>query len=163
MQIDFRQEIKEMFDERGHWIVLRQAYAGRLCPCVQPTTKEALKDCNLCLSSGRAFVDRFTKCRKSRKVRLTQTIGFEFATAVGTTAPPDAIFYLEHYIRPTTVDYILEIALSTEDAEPLTPFKIISVYDISDVREQRDQRGRLEYYAVSGERKSWPEFTMTEI
>jgi hypothetical protein len=161
MNIDLRKELKQMISDHGHWIVLRQAIPGRKCSCVNDITDDPNPNCTLCLGTGYAYVDRFTKGRKARPIRITQTLGAEQRSSVGVATTPDNIFYLEYNIKPTQQDFILEIDLSATDREPLIPFRVNAVYDISDVRELRDKRGRVEYYAVTAERSAWSEFNLT--
>lgn len=162
MTIDLRKEFKDTIKKHGHWFVLRQAVPGRKCACVNPQTKDALTDCGRCLGTGYAFVDRFTKGRKSRQVRITQTLGAETRTAIMQMSPTDNIFYLQHNFKPTSLDYILEVALDPITGNPERPYRVLSVHDISDVREQRDKLGRIEYYAVTAEVKAWPEFEINQ-
>jgi hypothetical protein len=60
------------------------------------------------------------------------------------------------------LDYILTIALDPLTQEPERPYRALSVHDISDVREQRDEKGRIEYYAVTAETRAWPEFSIND-
>ncbi len=160
MNINLRKDFKKTIDDHGHWVVLRQAVPDTKCSCVIPITDGPKANCKLCLGSGYLFVDRFAKCRKSRDVRLTQTLGAETRTAIRMTSPTEAIFYFEYTTKPTVLDYILEIALNEKNGEPIKPYKILSIYDIGDVREHRDQKGRIEFYSVTAERQLWSEFRL---
>jgi hypothetical protein len=148
----------QILDKMGHWMAIRQALPGRLCSCINPVTDDALPGCSLCLGSGRAYTDRVTKMRMSRPVKITQTLGAEQRTGPIAGSSPDYIFYMDRIIKPTQGDYILELALSDTDLDPIIPFHVVTVYDISDVRELRDLEGRVEYYAVTAERQLFPEF-----
>ena len=156
--INLRAELKKMIDDHGHWVVLRQAEPGGRCACVNPNTDDADSRCNMCLGSGYLFVDRFVKCRKSRDVSLTQTVGGERRTALAHATPLDSIFYFEYTTKPTTADFILEVKLDQINNEPIAPYRVKNVFDISDVREQRDQMGRVEFYAATAALQLWPEF-----
>lgn len=145
-------------DKHGNWMVLRQAIPGRKCSCVNPTTQDAYPGCNRCLGSGYAYVDRFVKGRKSREVRITQSLGAETRTAIMQMSPIDNIFYIQHNMKPTNIDYILEIALDPITQQPERPYRVLSVHDISDSRDHRDQNGRIEFFSVTAELKAWPEF-----
>lgn len=161
-QIDLRKELKGLIDKSGHWIVVRQAVPGRICPCIDPVSQDAAKDCNVCLGNGRAYIDRFTKGRKSRPVKLVNTLDMESNSSLGIVSTPETVFYFEFYIRPTSNDYVLELALDPTTQEPLTPYSVLSVYDITDARELRDINGRIEYWAVTSQRRQWTQFTLSE-
>ena len=158
--IDLREELSELVSEYGHWIVLRQAIPGRKCSCVNPVTAESRTDCNLCLGSGRAYIDKFVRGRKSRDVGIMQNIGSESRAWIGFQTSPDYVFYIEYTTRPTQEDYVLEVKLDIEDQEPAVPVVVTNIYDISDVREMRSDQGRVEFYAVTAERQSWSEFVL---
>lgn len=160
--IDLRYEMDKLIDQSGHWIVMRQSVPGRVCACVDPITKDSNPDCNQCLGSGRAFIDRFTKARKSRPVKITQTLGGESRAPIMEAGAPDWIFYIEWFTRPTHDDFVLELKLGLSDIEPIQPFSIVSVYNITDVRDLRDIGGRVEYYAITGKRLPWPYFEIAE-
>lgn len=158
--LDLRKEFRSLIDKHGHWLVLRQAIPGKKCACVNLLTKEGDSRCYRCFSTGYAFVDRFVKARKSRQIRLTQTLGAEQLTGPVQMSPTDAIFYFQHTTKPTQIDYVLEVALDPISNLPEKPYRVLSVYDISDVREQRERSGRIEYFAVTAELKAWPEFNI---
>jgi hypothetical protein len=158
--IDLRKEFRDLISDHGHWMVLRQAIPGRRCACYNPKTKSISSTCNRCLGTGYAYVDRFVKGRKSRPIGITQALGAERVTAIGQMAPIDNIFYIQHNMRPTSVDYVLCIALDPVTNSPIVPYRVLSVHRISDVREQRDKGGRIEYYALTAETRAWPEFNI---
>lgn len=158
MQINIRKELKDLFDKHGHWVVLRQSLPGEKCSCISPTTDSPVPSCKICLGSGLIFVDRFVRCRKSRDVSLTQTLGAEVRSALRYLTPNEAVFYFRFDAKPTQADYILEVALDAKTGAPVKPFKVLAVYDISDAREHRDQNGRIEFYSVTADKQAWPEF-----
>jgi len=160
--INIREEMTELINEHGYWAILRQAVPGTRCACVNPITNSADPRCDNCLSTGYAYIDRFAKVRKSRPIGITQMLGAEQRAAVRVMAPTDSIFYLEHYNMPTSQDFVLELAIDSTYQDPVRPYKVISVNDISDVREQRDREGRIEYYAVTAELKAWPAFDINQ-
>lgn len=152
-----------MIDLHGHWIAIRQAVPGRVCACINPVTKDAHPECNSCLGSGRAFIDRFAKARKSRPVKLTQaSMGGERRSPVMEAGANDWTFYIEHNMKPTTEDFIIELRLDEQTLEPIVPYAAISIYNITDSRDLRDKNGRTEYYAVTAEKQPWPYFEITE-
>ena len=162
-EIDLRQELDELINKHGHWFVLRQAVPGRLCLCIDPITKDCNPRCNICLGSGNAFIDRFVKGRKSRPVRLSQTADMESRASLGIVTVPEAVFYIQYDIRPTELDFIIELALSINDQEPEIPYRSIGVYSITDSRELRDQGGRIEYFSITAQRKNWGQFEITDV
>lgn len=149
-------------DLRGHWMILRQAVPGRVCACVDPTTNDANTSCNQCLGSGRAYIDRFIKGRKSRPVKITQTLGGEIRTAITEGAANDWIMYIEFNMRPTSDDFVIELRLNENTIEPIQPFMAVSVYNIKEVRDLRDIGGRTEYYAITATQQPWSYFEITE-
>lgn len=163
MEIDLRKEIHDLIETRGHWIVLRQSYPGRMCPCVNPATGDATKNCNTCFGSGRAFVDRFVKGRKAARMGFRQGGASESRSPIGVASAPDGVFYIEYHEKPSQSDFVLEIALDNEYQEPLLEFKVMSVYDVNEAVEYRDQKGRIEYCALFGNRLPWHPFKATEI
>jgi len=161
MTIDLRKDFRKMIEDHGHWMVLRQAVPGRKCACVGDSGDASSSSvCNRCLGTGYAFVDRFIKGRKSRQIKITQSQGAETRTALMQMSPTDNIFYLQHNFTPTNLDYMMTIALDPLTQDPVRPYRVLSVHAISDVREQRDKGGRMEYYAVTAETRAWPEFTI---
>jgi len=72
----------------------------------------------------------------------------------------DNTFYVQHTVKPTSLDYVLEIALDPLDQTPERPYRVLSVHKITDAREQRDANGRIEYYALSTVVQAWPEFNI---
>lgn len=86
----------------------------------------------------------------------------EARTSVGVAGTPEAVFYIEYYMKPAETDYILEISLDPLITEPQLPFKVNSVYGIMDSRELRDNKGRIEYFAITAQRKNWSQFEMTQ-
>lgn len=161
-QINLRNELEDLIDKHGHWLVIRQAVPGRLCACVNPVTKDARKDCNVCLETGRAYVDRFIKGRKSRPVKVMNTLDMESNSPLGVLSTPESAFYIQYFMRPTQNDFILELALDEITLEPKTPYNIMSVFDITDARELRDIKGRIEYWAVTAQRRQWTSFNLSE-
>jgi len=160
--MNLRKEFRDYIVKHGHWMVVRQAIPGRYCACRNDHSQESDPRCTDCLGTGYAFIDRFIKGRKSRQIKLTQSLGAEQRAAITQMAPTDNIFFLQHTIRPTMLDYILTIALDPLTQEPERPYRALSVHDISDVREQRDEKGRIEYYAVTAETRAWPEFSIND-
>lgn len=158
--INLRKEMNECMDNHGHWGVLRRAVPGAKCPCVNPQTDDAAGTCTLCLSTGRVYVDQFIKLRKSRPVKITQMLGAETRAAVGQMTPTDNIFYLEYTEMPSVQDFILELKLDFTSGEPVRPYTVIGVYDVSDSREHRDKFGRVEFFSVTAETQAWPEFNI---
>ena len=78
------------------------------------------------------------------------------------TTAPDYMFFFEHSAKPTQQDFVLEIELNETTREPTIPFKVVNVFDISDIRELRSDGGRVEFYSVTAERASWNEFRITQ-
>lgn len=157
MSIDLRKEFRDCIDKHGHWIVIRQAVPGRKCACAN-SGGDTDSRCNRCLGTGYSFIDRFVKGRKSRQIKITQSLGAETRTALMQMSPVDNIFYIQHNFKPTSLDYMLTIALDPLTYQPERPYRVLSVAAISDVREQRDRKGRIEYYALTAETRAWPEF-----
>lgn len=160
MTIDLRKEFRCMIENHGHWMVLRQAVPGRKCACAANGDTSSTTNCNRCLGTGFAFIDRFVKGRKSRQIKITQSLGAETRTALAQMSPTDSIFYIQHNFKPTSLDYVMTVALDPLTQEPERPYRVLSVHAISDVREQRDQGGRMEYFALTAETRAWPEFSI---
>ena len=117
-KINLREELADIINNYGHWMVIRQALPNMVCPCINPSIGEPSSQCNLCLGSGKAYIDTFIKGRRSRPIGIAQNIGGENRAFIGYQNSPDHIFYVEHTVKPTVDDYILEIALDPDDLEP---------------------------------------------
>jgi hypothetical protein len=163
MEIDLRQEMIDLIEKRGHWFVLRQSFPGRKCQCVNPVTGDSSKDCNTCFGSGRAFIDRFVKGRKTSRTGYKQGGAPEARTPIGLASSPDAVFYVQYDQKPSQTDYVLEIALDPNDQEPVRSYKILSVFDIEEAVEFRDQGGRIEFCSLFANRMPWHQFKSTEL
>ena len=150
----------DFLDKRGHWVAIRQAVPGAKCSCMDSALGEPGRACDDCLGTGRAYVDRLIKIRKSKTLQINQAIGSERSSPIGNVNAFDVLMYTSYTVKPTQQDFILEIALDSKTREPNIPIKIVQVYNVIDIQDNRDQGGRVEYYSITSQRVVWPEFNV---
>ena len=65
---------------------------------------------------------------------------------VGLFGVDQCIFWFQHDVRPGIRDLILEVSLG-EDGLPTKPVQIEAIWNIGQLYDARDRRGRIEFWA----------------
>lgn len=147
MTINLREEFEDIMDDHGHWGVIRRRVSIRKTENFDPSTHES--DSPQDLASGEAFYDEFVRMRK-----MTFFSAPEDPTPYGRASVPMIIFWVQHPVKPSRGDFLLEIAQDGDSAncegqiQPVTPYEIVRKYDIVDVDDMREAGGRIEYWRV---------------
>jgi hypothetical protein len=156
LDVDLRQEMSAIMRVHGHWAILRKRIKDRHCFCWNDQTDEASSDCRFCLGSGWAFVDHLVRLRKQAMFQMSET-----PDPTGRVNPSLFKFWLQYHVKPDRGDFIAEIALEEESLkrnyqiQPVSPYKIVRMYDIQDVADMREMGGRLEFFTILAEEASF--------
>lgn len=144
-EVDLRAEIKDIFDNYGHWAYLRRA-SDQKCNCWNPVTREADPRCPHCTGEGWAYRDKKTRIRKMPLSDLTTRTILQQVTGIGEFGVSQYVIWVEWDLNPSDRDSIIEVKLDS-DQEIAIPQDIETVWDIALVHPFRGNKGRIEYWA----------------
>lgn len=159
-EIDIRSEVKEIIEQRGHYVFLRKARQQR-APSFNQRTSEAKENDPFNHGVGFLYDDYLIKIRKRPTVDLTAGGPMkEIRTEIGFSSPRTFVMYLAHppitsspTIIPDISDMIIEVTLDDATGLPKLAYNIERIYDLQAVQEYRDKHGRIEYWSVLAQQR----------
>lgn len=154
--MDLRQEIDELLQETGHYVLLQRTSRKLRCICWDEKMKESSienylkymkllttkhKECPKCLGSG--WVSRIERVLTRRQlasdiISLTSRIQ---TLEIGKQTFDNKLFYFKHDVQPREGDYIIEVGW-----DGLKPTHVINSYIIQMSADMREHGGRIEYW-----------------
>lgn len=158
MDLDLRQEIRELLEESGHYVLLQRTSRKLRCVCWDEKMQESSierymqsmrlattphKECPKCLGSG--WVSRIERVLTRRQlasdiISLTSRIQ---SLEIGKQTFDNKLFFFEHNVNPRDGDYILEVGW-----DGIKPTHLINSYRIQVSNDLREKQGRIEFWQV---------------
>lgn len=142
--IDLRAELADILREFGHPVLLVRTRRCTHCTCWDAVRREPDSGCPVCGGTGYIY--------RLEKYLARQDIGTPVADSrrgalqqlpIGRMESDLNTFYLPHFARPVTGDYIMLVGWRNGQ-----PVNLYHVYEILHVMAQRGQGGRIEFYSV---------------
>lgn len=145
-EIDLRQEIATILENRGHYVYLRRA-TDRRCSCFQ--NGEAQIDCPYCTGTGWYYEDTLYKARKMPLTDPVVAALLEQRSPIGLIGSAQFVFWFGHEVdpAPSRRDSILEVRLNETTGLPIRAVDIEARWEIGQIQGYRDQGGRIEFWA----------------
>lgn len=165
--IDMRAELGKIFDgdghepPRGYYAILRRMKRdsnGHLIICPQ-CRKVGTQDhtrwlvCDCCLGSGHLWVEEWCQIYKWPGTAAARSRSqFKQYEPFGIIDTDLSVIYVRHHVKPTTDDKIIEVKLNDDGSIAYTENQYIrtELFDINDVDHWRLDRGKLEYFRITG-------------
>ena len=147
--IDLRNEIHDIIEETGHYVLLQRTSRKIRCVCWDEKYQEAKNDCPRCL--GKGWVSRIER-HKVRRQNASQIISLPDLLKqmpVGVVGADAKVFFFRHDTHPKKGDIIMEVGWRGNQ-----PTHLIEVFEITSVDDLREQRGRIEFYQVVAKEKT---------
>lgn len=156
--MDLREELNELIQESGHYVLLQRASRRIRCVCWDEKYQESsvekyhretrqlkiiFKTCPRCL--GKGWISRIER-HKIRRDNASQVIALPQLikqNPYGQLGSDAKVFYMEHDTHPKKGDYIYEVGWDGQK-----PTHLIQAYQINSAEDLRGDNGRIEFYSV---------------
>ncbi len=157
-EIDLREELNTLIDNRGHYIVLRRITKHRCPNWRESQHEEHTKKCKWCAGTGYMYQDILVKSYNHPTI-AAETQARESRQDIGYINYDRLKYYFKAYgsdietgesilMWPKLADYILEVKLVDVTGLPTLAYTTIKIMDIQNVHAYRDQNGRVEYWVT---------------
>jgi len=147
--INLREEMRKLINSTEYQVLLQRVSQKVRCACYKDQfTESSNNKCPKCLGTG--YLCRFTKHKayKQDTMRFTQHVTF---THIGELINGPKTFFFEHDVHPMPGDYIWEVSWNPKTRKPV---KLLNLFRILEVADERGILGRIEYFTVWAEREN---------
>lgn len=145
---DLAEELKELLDDHGREMFLRQKTDQR-CSCYNPATLEADRDCPSCTGFGWVYTDRKILAYRSTTTEPRSGSYRRRQSDLGAVLVDEGSVYFEKKTQsrnPTPHDWILE-CLTDSHGKLWQPYKILTIWDVNEVTDNREHHSQFSYFS----------------
>lgn len=157
-EVDMREEISLLIAHRGHKIVYRRI-TDRPCPNYDAAThEEHPATCKYCMGVKFMYQDYEMRAYRRPSVFI-ESQSREMRQDIGYMGYGKYIYYLnakftdtkyiERFLKPTIGDFIIELGLDETTGLFAKAYRAKEIFDIEYIHDYRDKFGRVEYYALT--------------
>lgn len=142
-KVNLRNEMQKMIDETDYEVLIQRTSQKIRCDCFDEKYNEADGKCPKCIGTGWLF--KFERHKAIRQDIISDSDGDIITTSMGQLVTGYTKLFFLHDTPVVMNDYIWEVAWKNNK-----PIKLLNLYHVKEVSEQRGWAGNIEFKVVIG-------------